>query len=221
MPAASQTSKRIDAEVSQAWPRRVMLSSAGMMRGIAMRKIMALLALVLLAAGDPAQAEIVKIAVPSCEKNEICFYWWPKLPELRGWHGDEALNLKLGSNGSNVLIPDGQTFSNAPAIIYARAIYAERYDWQNKTKSTLGSFIADDGESFQKGGAGIADAPMLKTGDGQELKVVTYTRPKNWECVAYGEEDGHYLMFVLSANSEAGYKAALPIFQDLIARYRR
>ncbi len=186
-----------------------------------MRKITILLALLLLTAGVPAQAKIVKVAAPGCHKNEICFYWWPKLPELKGWHGDQTLNLKLGSNGSNVLIPDGQTFSGAPAIIYARAIYTERYDWEFKIKSTLSSFIADDQSTFRKEGAAIADAPALTTGDGQVLTVVTYTKPKNWECVAYGQEDGYYLMFVLSANSEAGYKDALPAYQDLIARYKR
>jgi hypothetical protein len=188
-----------------------------------MRKTAALLVVGMLVAGFsfPVQAEMVKTAAVDCQKDQICFYWWPKLPELNGWHGDKALNLKMGANGSNVLIPDGKTFSNAPAIIYARAIFIERYDWEFKNKSTLASFIADDQETFRKEGAAISDAPVLKSGDGQELKAVSYTRPKNWECVAYGLEDGYYLMFVLSANSEVGYNEALPIFQDLIARYKK
>ena len=193
-----------------------------------MRKLRGLALLGVLAAatlGVPAQAEIVKTATVDCKGGKICFYWWPKLPELTGWHGDNSLNFELGENGSNVLIPDSKTFSNAPAVIYARAIYIERYDWQFKTKSPLASFIADDQETFRKEHKDIiiTEIAPLKTGDGQVLKVISYSRPadKNWECVAYGEEDGDYLMFVLSANSEAGYTEALPAYHDLIARYKR
>ena len=172
-----------------------------------------------------ASAEIVKTAVPDCTTGQLCFYWWPKLPTLTGWHGDPALNLKMGANGSNVLIPDGKTFSGAPAILYARAIYIARYDWQNKTQSTLASFIADDIETFRKEDPAvvIADAPPLTTADGQVLKVVSFARPdrKNWDCVAYGQEDGYYLMFVMSASSEAGYRDGLAALQTLVAAYKK
>lgn len=178
-----------------------------------------------LAIAGAARAEIVKTATVDCKAGQICFYWWPKLPEVKGWHGDGALNFKMGTNGSNVLIPDGKTFSDAPAILYARAIFIERYDWENKSKSTLASFIADDIETFLKEDpkVEVADAPPLTTQDGQTLKIVTFSRPgsKNWDCVAYGVEDGYYLMFVLSANSKAGFQDGMPVLQGLVARYRK
>ena len=172
-----------------------------------------------------AQAAIVKTATVDCKNGQICFYWWPKLPELKRWHGDQSLNFKQCDNGSNILIPDGQSFASAPAVIYARAIFVERYDWQNKIKSTLASFIEDDKTTFRKETktVDIADSEPLKTGDGQELKTVTYFRPvdKTWECVAYGSEDGYYLMFVVSANTQTAYAEAMPVFRDLIARYKK
>lgn len=191
-----------------------------------MRRIAVALFTLAIGAIIPAgQAEIVKTAVPDCKNNQICFYWWPKLPELTGWHGDQELNLKLGSNGSNVLIPDGQTFSNAPAIIYGRAILIKRYDWEFKVKSTLDSFITDDKETFAKEGAAVAEASALTTADGQTLKLVSYKRAQNIELVAYGEEtdkDGnrYYLLFVISAKSEEALQQALPMYQELIAHYR-
>lgn len=169
----------------------------------------------------PAQGEIVKLAISKCNNNSICFYWWPKLPDLKGWKSDQSLNTQIGGNGSNVLIPEGKTFSNAPAIIYARAIYAKRYDEEFKIKSTLASFIADDQDTFRKKGTKITEAAPITTADGQKLQVFTYSRPNNWETVSYGEEDGNYLLFVISAQSENGHEQALPIYRDLISHYKK
>jgi len=121
----------------------------------------------------------------------------------------------------NALIPDGRTFSDAPAIIYAAAAYKKRYDWQHKTRSTLESFIADDKATFTK--AQTADVAPIQTADGQKLRVLTYFRPddKVWECVAYGTEDDYYLTFVLTANSEEAYRQNLPVFQGLVGRYKK
>jgi len=56
-----------------------------------MRKILTFVAAVIACAGA-SRAEMVKTAVPDCKTNQICFYWWPKLPELVGWHSDEEVN---------------------------------------------------------------------------------------------------------------------------------
>jgi hypothetical protein len=174
----------------------------------------------------PASGEIVKQAVIDCAGKKVCFYWWPKLPALEGWHSDQHVNLTQGGeNGFNVLIPDGSTFGDAPAIIYAKAVYRERYDEEHHAKSTLDSFIQDDKTDFQEHGKDtkVAGTAALKTADGQVLKTFTYFRPaaKTWECVAYGTEDDQYLTFVIAARSLASYRNTLPIFQKLISQYRR
>jgi len=184
---------------------------------------LALLGILAIVSSFPIRAEIVKVATPGCQKNEICFYWWPKLPDLSGWHSDQDENLSMGENGANVLIPDGKTFKGAPAIIYANAVYKERYDWKHKP-STLASFIEDDKATFRKRHKDIEidELAPITTADGQTLKTFAYLLPsgKTSECVAYGEEDGYYLLFVLSADSEDAYRSTLPVFQALITRYK-
>ena len=145
------------------------------------------------------------------------------MSELKGWHTDEKVNYSQGENGINTLIPDGKTFSNAPAIIYANAVYKERYDWKQKP-STLASFIDDDKATFRKRHKDIEidELTPITTADGQTLKTFAFLRPadKNWDCVAYGEEEGYYLVFALSATSEDAYRSILPVFQDLVSRYK-
>src|SRR6476659_7512895 len=69
----------------------------------------------------PAHAEIENIA-QHCDQK-LCLSWWPKLPPLKGWHQDRPSSLR---NSINALAPDGRTFANAEAVIYARAIYKPR-----------------------------------------------------------------------------------------------
>jgi hypothetical protein len=120
-----------------------------------------------------------------------------------------------------VLGPDGNTYANAPAIIYARAIDVRAYNAALRANSTLSGVITDDVENFEDNGATAMDAPPLKTADGQQLKVVTFRKTDHVESVAYGQEGGYYLMFVLSANFEGAYNKTLPVFRELISRYRK
>jgi hypothetical protein len=112
------------------------------------------LGMILAAAGtfSTAHAEIVKLAVGDCAQKTMCLYWWPKLPEMKGWHSDQRVNLSRGENGLNVLIPNGMTFGGAPAIIYGSAVYRPRYDADGQPKSTLDTFIADDRNRFEREG---------------------------------------------------------------------
>ncbi len=169
----------------------------------------------------PVQAEIVKTETADCKAKQSCAYWWPKLPELKGWHSDPKVNLQMGDNGADVRIPDGKTYANAPALIYGRAISVTDYDRQFGVKSSLTGLVADDMSNFTLNGAKVDEAPALTTADGQTLKVTVFSKADNWECIAYGQEDGYYLMFVLSANSEAAYKQTLPVWQDVVSRYKK
>ena len=62
------------------------------------------LASLILLAYLPAGAEVLKFARSDCRTGAICFYWWPKLPSLPGWHTDETANYAQGSNGANTLM---------------------------------------------------------------------------------------------------------------------
>jgi hypothetical protein len=171
---------------------------------------------------QPALGKIAKTAQVDCKTNRICFYWWPPLPSIPGWHTDAQTNYGVGDHGIYALIPDGSNFANADVIIYGRAVYKPSVD--PKTRN-LDAFIADDEEQFRKetnGDISIADAPPLQNANRQKLRSVTYFRPKDrsWERVTYSEENDNYVLFVLNAHSLEAYKAAQATYEALIEAYK-
>lgn len=162
-----------------------------------------------------AQAEIEKIA-QVCDSG-ICFYWWPKLPRIKGWHQDTDRSYLYSINA---LAPDGFSFANAETVMYAAAIYKPRVP---ETKS-LAMFIEDDKRHASNSVAGIAitETDPLVTGDGKKMRSFTFfARLKgDWEQVSYGEEDDYYLVFTLSSHSRAGFDKTQSTYRGLIANYR-
>ncbi|MEO8998611.1 MAG: hypothetical protein ABI227_01440 [Rhodanobacter sp.] len=176
---------------------------------------LAWIAYALLLLSCSASAEIEKIAL-TCEAK-ICFYWWPKLPEVKGWHQDREQSYKLGAN---VLVPNGSTFSNAETVLYAEALYKPRI---TETRS-VNDLIASDREEFLKNKPGIIviETRGLITGDGKVLRSFTYfpTRHGDWEQVSYGEEDDFYLIFTVSSRTKAAYDKSVVTYQTLISGYK-
>jgi hypothetical protein len=166
--------------------------------------------------GVTARAEVEKLAVP-CERG-ICLYWWPKLPELRGWHQDRDQSFNYGFNA---LAPDGFSFVNAQAVMYAMAEYKPRIP---ETKS-LDMLIANDKKNFVASDPGIivAEVGELTTGDGGKMRSLTFF-PKakgNWEQVSYGEEDDYYLIFTLSSRSKEAFDKNQSAYQQPITHYKK
>lgn len=149
--------------------------------------------------------------------NGFCLYWWPKLPDIKGWHQELGQSQYFGFNA---LAPDGFTFKDAAAVMYAKASYKPR-DPETKT---LAAFIENDKVDFIRSDPGIVVAALapLPTADGKKLSSFTYfpTNGGNWECVSYGEEGEFYLTFVLSARSKAAYEKAFPSFKAMINAYK-
>jgi hypothetical protein len=179
----------------------------------AMRRALPLL--VLLAASTPISADIYKLAVPT--DQGIQFYWWPIVPSIDGWTHDEGASR---AHGVNALVPAGQTFSGAPAIIYARAMYKPRIP---EVKS-LGQLITDDIATFKQDFPGVAVDKLsaIRDGDGRSHPYYSFNPKGNgsWELVAYGEEGDFYLIFTLSGQSKAARDAARSAFEKLVSRYR-
>ena len=162
-----------------------------------------------------ASAEIEKIALP-CEKG-ICFYWWPKLPTVKGWHHDRDHSYIYSANAQ---APDGFTFANAESVVYAKALYKPRIP---ETKS-LDALISDDKKQFLSHDPNliISETTPLTTADGHKLKSYTFF-PKskgNWEQVSYCEEGDFYLIFTISSRSKEGYKKAISAYQQFIGSYK-
>lgn len=161
-----------------------------------------------------ANAEIEKVAVP-CEQK-LCFYWWPKLVAVKGWHHDREHSYLYSANAQ---APDGYTFANAESVIYAKALYKPRVP---KTTS-LGMLIKDDKEQFLSRDPNIivSEVDVLATGDWQILKSFTFF-PKekgNWEQVSYGEEGDFYLIFTVSSRTKNGFTKTLDAYKQFIGRY--
>src|SRR5215469_16965008 len=148
-----------------------------------------------------AAAEIEKTSL-IC-KSSICFYWWPKLPDLKGWHQDRDGSYEISAN---VLIPDGSTFANAKTVIYAEALYKPKAP----ELTSIESLIKSDKKQFLAGKPDtlVEQSADLVTGDGLKLKSFTFFPKKqgDWEKVSYGEEGDFYLTFTVSSRNEQAYK---------------
>jgi hypothetical protein len=161
-----------------------------------------------------AGAEMEKTAVP-CDTG-ICFYWWPKLPHLKGWHQDTDQSFHYHVNA---LAPDGSSFTGAETVMYAEAIYKPR-----TSAKSLDALIANDKRDFVASGASttVVEVGGLTTGDGNKMRSFTFFPQSkgNWEQVSYGEEDEYYLVFTLSSRSKEGFNANQARYRELIAHYR-
>ena len=174
-----------------------------------------------LIASTYSNAEILKQSTVCGETRELCFLWWPKLNPIKGWSQDmpQSVNYK-----SNAQAPNGYTFANAEAVIYAKAIYKAR---QPKSKN-LAEFISSDKQSFlsRNPSLKITNADPAEDKAGRKYIGFDFTPEKagNWERVLYSEEtdkdkNEYYLVFVLSSRSKAGYEQALSAYKGFVATY--
>jgi hypothetical protein len=179
-----------------------------------MKKIIAIYAIVL-CLNIPAHAEIEKNAL-TCDTG-ICFYWWPKLPDVKGWHQDKDASYGYQVNA---LAPDGLSFRDAESVMYAKALYKPRTP---ETKS-LDMLIADDQKEFLASDPGIkiTETASLITGSHKKLRCFTFfpSATGNWELVCYGEEGEFYLVFTLSSKSKIGFGKTLDTYKSLVSSYK-
>lgn len=170
---------------------------------------------VLMLLSTSVTAEIQKSALVC--RTGMCLYWWPKLPQLKGWHQDQDGSYQIGAN---VLVPDGKTFANAATVIYAEALYKPRAP----ELTSVDAMIVSDKKQFLEGKPNtiVVQSSELVTADRKKLKSFTYFPSKqgDWEKVSYGEEGDFYLIFTVSSRTERGYRQAEPIFEKLIGEYR-
>lgn len=181
-------------------------------------KRFAMMCCFLLALSVAAGATIVKTALPC--KTGLCLYWWPKLPHLAGWHRDQGASLHYAVNA---LAPNGSTFVNAQAVMYAKADYKPRVP----NIKSLKMFIANDRREFLAAQPGIVvkEVGDVVTGDGRKMPSFTFfprsaAAQGNWEQVSYGQEGKFYLVFTSSARSKGAFEKARGAYYRLIGSYR-
>ena len=99
----------------------------------------------------------------------------------------------------------------------------DRFSFEHYTLSIRSQ--RDDRRQFLSGDPGLkaSQTKPLTTGNGQVLQSYTFF-PKgkgNWEQAYYGNEGEYYLIFVVSARTQAGFTKALEAYKKFIARYKK
>src|SRR6187551_2022217 len=84
-------------------------------------------------------AEIEHNANPTDHGIEL--EWWPKVIPPADWVHNRDVSFE---NHINMFVPKGEDFANAPAVMYARAIYLEA----GNTEQELATAIRDDHAGF-------------------------------------------------------------------------
>jgi hypothetical protein len=163
-----------------------------------------------------AHAEIFKLAVPS--DTGMTLIWWPVLPSVSGWTHDEETSRHFAAN---MLTPKGQSFANAPAVMYGKASFKPRAPDTHSVAELIQQDIAEHKTNVE--GLVVTELPPVRDGDGKALRYFQFS-PSGagaWELVAYGEEDEYFLLFVVSAQTKVALQAARPTFESLVSRYKK
>lgn len=160
-------------------------------------------------------AELEKIVV-KCDET-VCFHWWPKLPAIEGWHHDHESSLKYSYNAQS---PDGSTFENSDAVIYAKALFKPSVP----DLKTLEKVVDSDRQKFMTLDPAtlVKEVQPLTASDGKQFKSFIFHSPSkgSWDRVSYSEEGGFYLIFTLSSETDAGYQKAVAAYEKFIERYK-
>ncbi len=162
-------------------------------------------------------AEIKKTVIPVGKCGRMCFYWWPVLPKVEGWHQDIKGSYEFAANTQ---APDKFTFANSETVIYAKALYKPRIP----KISNIYELIDDDRSRFEKDAElTINKINSTITADGQKLLTYSfYPKGKgNWEHVSYGEEGDFFLVFTISSRTKSGLEKNLPVYNEFIEKYKK
>jgi hypothetical protein len=181
-----------------------------------MKPTVSILLVAMLVIPPLATAEIYKLAVPTDKGIEL--FWWPVMQPIPGWHHDEGASR---ANHVNAFVPNGSSFSDSQAVIYARAMFKPRIP---ETKS-LNQLIADDRKTFEQDfpGVRIAELSPISDSKGSKFRYLSFTPSGagSWERVAYSEEDDFYLIFTVSGTSEAALIHAQKEFEKWVSAYKQ
>lgn len=165
-----------------------------------------------------ASAEVKKVML-QCE-GKLCPLFLPQLAAPAGWSADEKASE---ANKVSILLPAGEDFGSAEAVIYARATFStEKQTIHERAEISNKQWLAADKSARIER---LADVPRAK---GAAFEVYRYINPKNVqqraEIVAFGEDadtDGnaYRLQIVLTTTGEGVLKKNQATFLSLLAGY--
>lgn len=190
------------------------------------RLVILLLLSVILAV--PSAADIKRTVVTQCkgEAAELCFYIWPKLPALPGWHQDQGLSLRYGAA---FWLPDTDSKANpSPVVLVANAVAEDGYETTHPELSPLDGFIADDHDRTKQDepNATIREIARTKTADGKDLRtfVLTGLKGGHSQIIAFtedGDRDGKFFcVLTLDTTAQEPVENQRTLFRQMVGQYR-
>jgi hypothetical protein len=171
-----------------------------------------------LAAPSPAPALVEKM-MTVCS-GQLCPFFRPSFAVPEGWWEDHKTGLRLGVR---LLVPVGETFDSAPAVIYATARNAQEGE-------DLAAAVAQHHESWRRKVPEVAINRLGDVGrrDGAAFQQHEFVSPKlttqPYERVATATDSdaegaAFVVRLVLTAKSEAALKATEESFLTILKGY--
>jgi hypothetical protein len=193
-----------------------------------MRKLLGLALLGILAAAAPARADIERKATIGCDVNgngQICFYIWPALPGLPGWHQDQAASYHYSAN---ILVPDGQNFANAPIALTGNVVAEDGYKTDHPRANAVDGFIEDDIANTRRDNpdAEVTEVEGATAADGRKLRVFVFHKLKGGhvQALTYTEDGDHdgkfFVMLMLDSLTDEGLETGMPVFRQMVGKYK-
>ncbi len=137
------------------------------------------------------------------------------LPEPTGWKMDT--NSAKNNNLPVVYYPTGQTWSNAPAVMYANSSI-------NNCHTSFEQFIANDLAEFKSHSPAIViEDGGTMTADGKKVIIKRFSGDQygNSEAVAYLDNtDGAFITITLTSRTRPLFDDALPVFKELVSNFQ-
>lgn len=164
--------------------------------------------LLLFAAIEQADAEVQRFTVVG---NGVIF----ALAEPSGWKMDT--NNTQNNNLPVVYYPIGQTWGNAPAVMYVNSSINDCHtSFQQFINSDLAEFKRNSPKIvIQDGGTSPIDGKKVIT------KLFTGDHYGNSEAVAYVDnKDGAFISITLTSRTQKLFDEAFPVFKELVSSFQ-
>lgn len=173
-----------------------------------LRSIKTVVALVLSTISLSTYADMQRFTVVG---NGVIF----ALEEPSGWKMDS--NSAKNNNLPVVYYPSGQTWGNAPAVMYENSTI-------NDCHTSFEKFISNDLAEFKSNNPKITiteDRAMTVDGKKVIVKLFTGDKYENREAVAYlDNKDGAFISITLTSRTQQLFDEALPVFKELVSSFQ-
>ena len=134
----------------------------------------------------------------------------------KDWVLDSTSGLRDGLHA--VFYPQGSSWGSGEVVMYVNV--------NHKGEAKQDSFeklVADDIAAYKKHSPNVkvTEAEPLPTARGKKALVKYYSgdNNRNYEAVAYVDEDKVVVFLVLTSKTKSGFESSLPAFKELISSY--